>query len=79
VAYLNTDVAVSGRIQRLVSTELKEFIRQIARDVPSPAGGTSTAPGGRDLWKGAILQTDPSNYSSPIQQFKPERRFRVTR
>jgi N-acetylated-alpha-linked acidic dipeptidase len=41
VAYFNTDVAVSGhRFQAAAVPSLREFLRQIAMEVPSPAGGT---------------------------------------
>jgi len=41
VAYLNMDAAVSGAdFSASAVPSLKEFIRQVARDVPSPAGGT---------------------------------------
>jgi N-acetylated-alpha-linked acidic dipeptidase len=60
VAYLNTDAAVSGPDFSASSVpSLKEFIRQVAHDVPSPAGGTVYS-----VWrdatagKGASLQTE---------------------
>jgi len=59
-AYLNTDAAVSGPDFSASSVpSLKEFIRQVARDVPSPAGGTVYS-AWRDATsgKGAILQTE---------------------
>jgi N-acetylated-alpha-linked acidic dipeptidase len=41
VAYLNTDAAVSGPdFTASAVPSLKEFVRQVAHDVPSPAGGT---------------------------------------
>lgn len=41
VAYFNTDVAVSGhRFQAAAVPSLREFLQQIAMEVPSPAGGT---------------------------------------
>jgi N-acetylated-alpha-linked acidic dipeptidase len=41
VAYFNVDVAVSGpNFSAAAVPSLKEFMRQIARAVPSPAGGT---------------------------------------
>jgi N-acetylated-alpha-linked acidic dipeptidase len=40
-AYFNTDIAVSGpRFAPKSVPSLQEFIRQITREVPSPAGGT---------------------------------------
>ncbi len=41
VAYFNTDVAVSGSIFNAAAVpSLREFIREITKEVPSPAGGT---------------------------------------
>jgi N-acetylated-alpha-linked acidic dipeptidase len=41
VAYFNVDVAVSGpNFSAAAVPSLKQFIREIARSVPSPAGGT---------------------------------------
>ncbi len=41
VAYFNTDVAVSGpEFTAAAVPSLKQFVREIARSVPSPAGGT---------------------------------------
>jgi N-acetylated-alpha-linked acidic dipeptidase len=41
VAYFNTDVAVSGpNFIASAVPSLKQFLREIARDVPSPLGGT---------------------------------------
>ena len=41
VAYFNVDVAVSGpNFSAAAVPSLKEFMRQVARAVPSPAGGT---------------------------------------
>ena len=41
VAYFNTDVAVSGPdFTASAVPSLKQFIREVARSVPSPAGGT---------------------------------------
>ncbi len=60
VAYLNMDAAVSGPDFSASSVpSLKEFIRQVTRDVPSPTGGTVYS-----TWhdavagKAAMLQTD---------------------
>jgi N-acetylated-alpha-linked acidic dipeptidase len=48
VAYFNTDVAVSGPSFNASSVpSLQEFVREVARGVPSPAGGTVY-----DHWKG---------------------------
>ncbi|WP_263365358.1 M28 family metallopeptidase [Edaphobacter bradus] len=41
VAYLNTDVAVSGSDFKAAAVpSLKEFVREVTREVPSPKGGT---------------------------------------
>jgi N-acetylated-alpha-linked acidic dipeptidase len=41
VAYINTDVAVSGpNFSAAAVPSLKQFIREVTRQVPSPAGGT---------------------------------------
>ena len=47
VAYFNTDIAVAGpEFNAAAVPSLKEFVREIARAVPSPAGGTVY-----DRWK----------------------------
>jgi len=47
VAYFNTDVAVSGPdFTASAVPSLKQFVREVARSVPSPAGGTVY-----DQWK----------------------------
>jgi N-acetylated-alpha-linked acidic dipeptidase len=47
VAYFNTDVGVSGpNFEASAVPSLKEFVRNIAKDVPSPKGGTVY-----DQWK----------------------------
>ncbi|MCL2660786.1 MAG: M28 family metallopeptidase, partial [Acidobacteriaceae bacterium] len=49
VAYFNMDIGVSGsEFKASAAPSLKEFIRQIARQVPSPKGGTVY-----DQWKAA--------------------------
>jgi N-acetylated-alpha-linked acidic dipeptidase len=56
-AYFNMDVAVSGKKFGASGTPtLKEFIREIAKAVPSPQGGTVY-----DAWKKAS-QPSPDNY-----------------
>ncbi len=41
VAYFNTDVGVSGpNFEASAVPSLKEFVREVAKDVPSPKGGT---------------------------------------
>ena len=47
VAYFNTDVAVSGHTFTASAVpSLKQFVREVTREVPSPAGGTVY-----DQWK----------------------------
>ncbi len=47
VAYFNTDVGVSGPVFNAAAVpSLKEFVRQVVKEVPSPAGGTVY-----DQWK----------------------------
>ncbi len=47
VGYFNTDVAVSGtRFQASAVPSLDQFVREVAREVPSPKGGTLY-----DAWK----------------------------
>ena len=47
VAYLNTDVGVSGpNFNAAAVPSLKEFVREVSREVPSPRGGTVY-----DQWK----------------------------
>jgi N-acetylated-alpha-linked acidic dipeptidase len=53
VAYFNTDVGVSGsEFKASAVPSLKQFVREIARQVPSPKGGTVY-----DQWK-LVQQTD---------------------
>jgi N-acetylated-alpha-linked acidic dipeptidase len=59
VAYFNTDVAVSGpSFTAAAVPSLKEFIRDVARQVPSPKGGTVY-----DQWR-AAQQGNPRRQST---------------
>ncbi|MFZ0395836.1 MAG: M28 family metallopeptidase [Terracidiphilus sp.] len=59
VAYFNVDVAVSGpNFSAAAVPSLKEFIRQIAQSVPSPAGGSVY-----DVWR-AHNQINPNRPSN---------------
>jgi N-acetylated-alpha-linked acidic dipeptidase len=59
VAYFNVDVAVSGpNFSASAVPSLKQFVREIARSVPSPAGGTVF-----DVWK-AHHSTDDEHQGS---------------
>jgi N-acetylated-alpha-linked acidic dipeptidase len=63
-AYFNMDVAVSGKKFGASSVPtLKEFIREIAKAVPSPQGGTVY-----DTWK---KTTDPTESSRETSTFRP--------
>ncbi|MBZ5612949.1 MAG: M28 family metallopeptidase [Acidobacteriia bacterium] len=65
-AYFNMDVAVSGKKFGASGVpSLKEFIREIARSVPSPQGGTVY-----DTWK-KMTQPSPENRSQETSTFRP--------
>jgi N-acetylated-alpha-linked acidic dipeptidase len=66
-AYFNMDVAVSGKkfVASGVPT-LKEFIREIAKAVPSPQGGTVY-----DAWKKASEPTAENNRPQETSTFRP--------
>ena len=76
IAYLNMDAAVSGPDFSASSVpSLKEFLRQVTRDVPSPAGGTVYS-----QWhdstsgKASTLQTEAigSTARVPVAQLRPD-------
>jgi N-acetylated-alpha-linked acidic dipeptidase len=67
VAYFNMDVGVSGK--KFVASgvpSLKEFIREIAKAVPSPQGGTVY-----DAWKKAGAPNAESDRSQENSTFRP--------
>jgi N-acetylated-alpha-linked acidic dipeptidase len=65
-AYFNMDVAVSGKKFGASGVpSLKEFIREIAKSVPSPQGGTVY-----DTWK-KTAQPNPENRSQETSTFRP--------
>ena len=65
-AYFNMDVAVSGKKFGASGVpSLKEFIREIAKSVPSPQGGTVY-----DTWK-KTSQPNPENRSQETSTFRP--------
>ncbi len=65
-AYFNMDVAVSGKKFGASGVpSLKEFIREIAKSVPSPQGGTVY-----DTWK-KTSQANPENRSQETSTFRP--------
>jgi N-acetylated-alpha-linked acidic dipeptidase len=63
VAYFNTDVGVSGpNFQASAVPSLKEFIRNVAREVPSPKGGTVY-----DQWK-QYQAEEAARHHSPFDE-----------
>ena len=65
-AYFNMDVAVSGKKFGASGVpSLKEFIREIAKSVPSPQGATVY-----DTWK-KTSQSNPENRSQETSTFRP--------
>jgi N-acetylated-alpha-linked acidic dipeptidase len=60
VAYFNTDVAVSGPdFTASAVPSLKQFVREVARSVPSPAGGAVY-----DQWKNSRSESDEHRASN---------------
>ena len=69
VAYFNTDVAVSGPdFTAAAVPSLKQFVREITQEVPSPKGGTVY-----DQWKSQ--QTNNANRRRPHPGFDTEVRI----
>lgn len=65
-AYFNMDVAVSGKKFGASGVpSLKEFIREIAKSVPSPQGGTVY-----DTWK-KTTEPNPENRSQETSTYRP--------
>ena len=65
-AYFNMDVAVAGKKFGASGTPtLKEFLREIAKAVPSPQGGTVY-----DAWKKASATTAESGHPSETATFR---------
>ena len=65
VAYFNTDVGVAGpNFEASAVPSLKEFVREIAKDVPSPKGGTVY-----DGWKKS--QTEQARHRNPNDEQAP--------
>jgi N-acetylated-alpha-linked acidic dipeptidase len=68
VAYFNTDVGVSGpNFTAAAVPSLKQFVRDVARDVPSPAGGTVY-----DQWK-ITQDTDTERRRNLLTNSTPRR------
>ncbi len=66
-AYFNMDVAVSGKKFGASGVPtLKEFIREIAKAVPSPEGGTVY-----DAWRKTSQQTAENSRSGETSTFRP--------
>ena len=66
-AYFNMDVAVSGKKFGASGVpSLKEFIREIAKAVPSPQGGTVY-----DAWKKASEPNAEKNHAQETSTFRP--------
>ncbi len=66
-AYFNVDVAVTGKKFGASGTPtLKEFIREIAKAVPSPQGGTVY-----DAWKKASAPNAQGNHAQETASFRP--------
>lgn len=66
-AYFNMDVAVSGKKFGASGVPtLKEFIREIAKAVPSPEGGTVY-----DAWKKTSQPSAESNHPQETSTFRP--------
>jgi N-acetylated-alpha-linked acidic dipeptidase len=65
-SYFNMDVAVSGKKFGASGVpSLKEFIREIAKSVPSPQGGTVY-----DTWR-KTTEANPENRSQETSTFRP--------
>jgi N-acetylated-alpha-linked acidic dipeptidase len=71
VAYFNTDVGVAGpNFSAAAVPSLKQFVREVTEEVPSPAGGTvydewkkveAAGKGRRHLQPGPVMDTSQSN------------------
>src|SRR5579871_124362 len=69
-AYFNVDVAVSGpKFGASSVPSLKQFLRDIAKEVPSPKGGTVY-----DAWQKAAQPETPSATQSPTEAIGDSRR-----
>ena len=69
-AYFNVDVAVSGpKFGASSVPSLKQFLRDIAREVPSPKGGTVY-----EAWQKAAQPETPSATQSPTEAIGDSRR-----
>ena len=75
IAYLNMDAAVSGPdFSASAVPSLKEFVRQVSRDVPSPAGGTVYSAWQNASGKAGALQTDAIGTTArpPVAQLRAD-------
>jgi N-acetylated-alpha-linked acidic dipeptidase len=65
VAYFNTDVGVSGpEFEAAAVPSLKQYVRDIAAEVPSPHGGSVL-----DAWK---TETSRAGYSASMEEARSE-------
>ncbi len=72
VAYFNIDVAVSGPIFNAAAVpSLRQFVRQIATEVPSPAGGTVFQQWKKDENEG-VTRHNPTNTAADAQSTSNE-------
>ncbi|HKR28225.1 MAG TPA: M28 family peptidase, partial [Acidobacteriaceae bacterium] len=63
VAYFNTDVGVSGpNFEAAAVPSLKEFVREVTKQVPSPKGGTVY-----DAWKRTQAE-QASRHNGPVEE-----------
>ena len=68
VAYFNTDVGVSGpEFEAAAVPSLKQFVRDVAAEAPSPYGGSVL-----DAWKAEIPRNAPSASMDEGRSEKPE-------
>ncbi|MBB5066519.1 M28 family metallopeptidase [Granulicella mallensis] len=62
VAYFNTDVGVAGpNFDASAVPSLKEFVREVTREVPSPKGGTVYDQWLKDQHEGAVRRKAPAH------------------
>jgi N-acetylated-alpha-linked acidic dipeptidase len=73
VAYLNVDVAVSGPVFNAAAVpSLRQFLREIAREVPSPAGGTVLQQWKKDEQEGLARRIPASVAASSSDSSNPQ-------
>ncbi len=78
VAYFNTDVAVSGPVFNAGALpSLRQFVREVTREVPSPAGGTVYERWRRDEEEGRGRRGTGLEPVSVVDTGRPEAEVRV--